>query len=112
VLFSCSGFNLLRMVTRDHCCASIGLSQGFGAVALTALFVQLFWFFGIHGPNVLAPILEGVFGVAQLENVNLFQTGGMQAVMDEGYLWVRGSFDAYAWYGGSGATLVLVLAIL
>ncbi|HIZ70450.1 MAG TPA: PTS sugar transporter subunit IIC [Candidatus Atopostipes pullistercoris] len=90
----------------------LGLSQGFGAVALTALFVQLFWFFGIHGPNVLAPILEGVFGVAQLENVNLFQTGGMQAVMDEGYLWVRGSFDAYAWYGGSGGTLVLVLAIL
>lgn len=90
----------------------LGLSQGFGAVAISALFVQLFWFFGIHGPNVLAPILEGVFGVAQLENVNLFQQGGAQAVIDEGYLWVRGSFDAYAWFGGSGGTIVLILAIL
>jgi len=88
------------------------LSQGFGAVVLTALFVQLFWFFGIHGPNVLAPILESVFGVAQLQNVNLFQKGGADLVISEGYNWVRGSFDAYAWFGGSGGTLVLILAIL
>src|SRR5699024_11700675 len=26
----------------------LGLSQGFGAVAITTLFVQLFWFFGIQ----------------------------------------------------------------
>lgn len=90
----------------------LGLSQGFGAVALTTLFVQLFWFFGIHGPNVLAPILESVFGVAQLENVNLFQNGGMAAVLEDGYIWVRGSFDAYSWFGGSGGTLVLIIAIL
>lgn len=90
----------------------LGLSQGFGAIAITALFVQLFWFFGIHGPNVLAPVLEGVFGVAQLENVNLFQEGGAALVLEEGYTWVRGSFDAYAWFGGSGGTLVLILAIL
>jgi PTS system cellobiose-specific IIC component len=90
----------------------LGLSQGFGAVILVTIFVQVFWFFGIHGPNVLAPILEGVFGVAQLHNVNLFQEGGAQAVVENGYNWVRGSFDAYAWYGGSGGTIVLIVAIL
>lgn len=90
----------------------LGLSQGFGAVALTTLFVQIFWFFGIHGPNVLAPILEGVFGVAQLENVNLFQEGGAQLVIEEGYTWVRGSFDAYSWFGGSGGTIIMILVIL
>lgn len=90
----------------------LGLSQGFGAVIVVALFVQLFWFFGIHGPNVLAPILEGVFGVAQLENVNLFQQGGTDLVIEQGYMWVRGSFDAYAWYGGSGGTIILIIAIL
>ncbi|WP_440897644.1 PTS sugar transporter subunit IIC [Amphibacillus sp. Q70] len=90
----------------------LGLSQGFGAVILVTLFVQLFWFFGIHGPNVLAPILEGVFGVAQLENIALFQQGGTALVIEEGYKWVRGSFDAYAWYGGSGGTIILIIAIL
>ena len=90
----------------------LGLSQGFGAVILVTLFVQLFWFFGIHGPNVLAPILEGVFGVAQIENVNLFQQGGTELVISEGYHWVRGSFDAYSWFGGSGGTIVLIIAII
>lgn len=90
----------------------LGLSQGYFAVFISALLVQLFWFFGIHGPNVLAPVLEGVFGVAQLTNVNLFQQGGVELVLQEGYKWVRGSFDAYGWYGGSGGTIVLILAIL
>ncbi|EOL48953.1 PTS system, lactose/cellobiose family IIC component [Enterococcus phoeniculicola] len=90
----------------------LGLSQGFGAVVIVTLFVQIFWFFGIHGPNVLAPILEGVFGVAQLKNVNLFQEGGMDAVLKDGYKWVRGSWDAFAWFGGSGGTIILILAIL
>lgn len=90
----------------------LGLSQGFGAVILVTLFVQLFWFFGIHGPNVLAPILEGVFGVAQIENVNLFQQGGTELVIEKGYMWVRGSFDAYSWFGGSGGTIVLIIAII
>ena len=26
--------------------------------------------------------------------------------------WVRGSFDAFAWFGGSGGTIVLLIAIL
>ncbi|MGM0123716.1 PTS system, cellobiose-specific IIC component [Enterococcus sp. AZ194] len=90
----------------------LGMTQGFGAVVIVTLFVQIFWFFGIHGPNVLAPILEGVFGVAQLKNVNLFQEGGMDAVLKDGYKWVRGSWDAFAWFGGSGGTIVLIIAIL
>ncbi|MCL2863949.1 MAG: PTS sugar transporter subunit IIC [Lachnospiraceae bacterium] len=98
----------------------LGLSQGYGAVALITFLVSLFWFFGLHGPNVLAPILEGIWGVGQLNNLNAFQEGGLQAVManignpnmqEATFLWVRGSFDAYAWFGGSGGTITLILAI-
>lgn len=90
----------------------LGVSQGFGAVVLVTVFVQLFWFFGIHGPNVLAPILEGVFGVAQLKNIDLFQKGGIDLVLKDGYTWVRGSFDAFAWFGGAGGTLLLIVSII
>ncbi|MGC6767172.1 PTS sugar transporter subunit IIC [Enterococcus sp. LJL128] len=90
----------------------LGFSQGYFAVFIVTLFVQVFWFFGIHGPNVLAPILEGVFGVAQLENLSLFQDGGIELVKSEGYKWVRGSWDAFGWYGGSGGTIILILAII
>ncbi|MGX7200090.1 PTS sugar transporter subunit IIC [Enterococcus nangangensis] len=100
----------------------LGASQGIGWVLLVTLFVQVFWFFGIHGPNVLAPVLEGVWGVGQLTNINIFQNGyegvtGSQAVLDaiqdgKAYMWVRGSFDAFAWFGGSGGTITLIIAIL
>ncbi|GEK89674.1 PTS system, cellobiose-specific IIC component [Alkalibacterium putridalgicola] len=106
------GTTFLAWVQETVALPLLGMSQGFGAVILATLFVQIFWFFGIHGPNVLAPILEGVFGVAQLENVNLFQEGGAELVIQEGYHWVRGSFDAYAWFGGSGGTIVLIIALL
>ncbi len=100
----------------------MGFTQGFGAVLVITLAVQVFWFFGIHGPNVLAPLLEGVYGQAQLINQSIFQNGyggkeGTEAVLaaikdGEAFNWVRGSFDAYIWYGGSGGTIVLILAIL
>ena len=47
----------------------LGLSQSFFVVILVAFLVQFFWFFGIHGGNVMAPIMEGVFGVALLVNL-------------------------------------------
>lgn len=100
----------------------LGLSQGLGAVLIVTVFVQVFWFFGIHGPNVLAPVLEGIWGQAQLINIDIFQKGyngktGTPAVLDaiedgKAYMWVRGSFDAFAWFGGSGGTIVLLIAIL
>ncbi|MFD1433246.1 PTS sugar transporter subunit IIC [Lacticaseibacillus yichunensis] len=81
--------------------------QGAGMVILVALLVQIFWFFGIHGPNVLAPILESIWGTSQIANVQAFQNGDPLP-----FKWVRGSFDAYVWFGGSGGTIVLLIAIL
>ncbi|KRK71769.1 PTS sugar transporter subunit IIC [Lacticaseibacillus nasuensis] len=82
------------------------LSQGYGAVLLLTLLVQLFWFFGIHGTNVLGPVLDSIWLTAQLDNINRFQQG--EAVQ---YLWTRSAFDMYAWIGGAGSTLLLLIAI-
>ncbi|MCB5953105.1 PTS sugar transporter subunit IIC [Enterococcus sp. BWT-B8] len=99
----------------------LGLTQGFGAIVLIQVAIQIFWFFGIHGTNVMAPVLEGIFGVAQLKNINIFEQGyngvkGSAAVLEaikdgKAYYWVRGSFDAYTMFGGSGGTIVLLFAI-
>ena len=100
----------------------MGFSQGLGALIVIQLAIQLFWFFGIHGTNVMAPVLEGIFGQAQLINIDVFQKGydgltgtpAVLAAIEDGkaYQWVRGSFDAFSMFGGSGGTLVLILAIL
>ena len=80
----------------------LGLSQSFIAVVLIALLTQLLWFFGIHGGNVMAPIMEGLFGVALLANMEAFQNH--QPIP---YLWTSVSYGAFVWYG----TLGLLIAI-
>lgn len=80
----------------------LGISQSFFAVILVAFLVQLFWFFGIHGGNVMAPIMEGVFGVALLANLDAFQHH--QPIP---YIWTSVSYGSFVWY----ATLGLLIAI-
>ncbi|MDQ8759976.1 PTS sugar transporter subunit IIC [Streptococcus ruminantium] len=87
----------------------LGLSQGLGSVVLLTFLVQLFWFFGLHGHNVLAPIMDGIYGVALNENAAAYTA--TQSAANLPWLWTRGSFDAYAQMGGSGVTLALIIAI-
>ncbi|OTO05299.1 PTS sugar transporter subunit IIC [Enterococcus sp. 5B3_DIV0040] len=80
----------------------LGLSQSFLAVVLVAILTQFFWFFGIHGGNVMAPIMEGVFGVALLANLEAYQNNETIP-----YVWTSVSYGSFVWY----ATLGLLIAI-
>lgn len=88
----------------------LSLSQGFFNVILVMFLIQLFWFFGLHGSNIMAPITEGIYTPALLENLEYWTD--FQTTSGMPYLWTRGSIDAYAQIGGSGLTLGLVIAIL
>jgi PTS system cellobiose-specific IIC component len=104
------------------------MSQNIISVLIATLFVSVLWFFGIHGPNVLSPALDGIWGPLGLDNQAVYHKIGLfgvQNLLDKGALskatavggnyinlWVRGSWDAFAWFGGSGGTITLVLAIL
>ncbi|MDF7639212.1 PTS transporter subunit EIIC [Lactobacillus sp. ESL0791] len=85
----------------------VNMGQGFGMVLLVTLLVQIFWFFGINGISVLAPILDSIWLPAQNVNVTAARDGNVPP-----FLWVRGSFDVFAWFGGAGGTLMLIVAIL
>lgn len=80
----------------------LGFSQSPVSVIAVAFLTQLFWFFGIHGGNVMAPIMEGVFGVALLSNLEAYKAGTKIP-----YLWTSVSYGAFVWY----ATLGLLIAI-
>lgn len=80
----------------------LGLSQSFLAVVLVVVLTQFFWFFGIHGGNVMAPIMEGVFGVALLANLEAYQNHETIP-----YVWTSVSYGSFVWY----ATLGLLIAI-
>lgn len=88
----------------------LGMSSSVFTVLLVEFLAQLFWFFGIHGMNVLAPITEGIYTPALLENLSVWNATGDISQLP--YMWTRGSFDAYTMMGGSGLTLGLIIAIL
>lgn len=86
------------------------LSQGLPAVLLTSTLIPLLWFFGLHGANLLEAFMSPVYGALQNENIsNYVANKGNVAGLHK---WVRGSWDAYVFHGGSGATIGLVIAIL
>lgn len=85
----------------------LGLSQGLGAVLIIVLAVQLLWFFGLHGTNVLGAVIDGTYLTALTMNDSLFQAGKPME-----YIWTRASFDSYVWMGGAGCSLALVIAVL
>ncbi|HEP1259625.1 TPA: PTS sugar transporter subunit IIC [Streptococcus pyogenes] len=109
LIFALTGSSLSDVISTYIQLPLLGLSQGIGSVILLTFLVQLLWFFGLHGHNVLAPVMDGIYMVALTENTAAYNTAHSAANLP--YLWTRGSFDAYAQMGGSGVTLALIIAI-
>lgn len=101
------GMPLIDWISESIQAPLLGLSQGYGAVFIIVLLVHVLWFFGLHGTNIMGPVLQSIYGVAMVENSNAYQTG--EAIP---YKWVAGSFEAFVWPGGAGVTLVLLITIL
>jgi PTS system cellobiose-specific IIC component len=89
----------------------LSLGENLFAISFSSFLSSFLWFFGLHGMNMLAPFLDSVYGVLQLENIELF-TQGITTLADGLNPWVRLSWDIYVMPGGSGATLGLLIAIL
>ncbi|MCL1936752.1 MAG: PTS transporter subunit EIIC [Defluviitaleaceae bacterium] len=85
----------------------LNLSQGYIAVIVIVLLVHLLWFFGLHGTNIMAAVLNATYGIAQTQNVEAHALG-----LEPPFLWVASSFEAFVWPGGAGASLVLIIAVL
>lgn len=85
----------------------MALTQGPLFAIIYVIAVDLLWFFGIHGSNVLAFVNNGFFLPATIENANLVAQG-----LAPTNIFTDAFFYAYVWIGGSGATLALLIAIL
>ncbi|MFR4439335.1 MAG: PTS sugar transporter subunit IIC [Hungatella sp.] len=109
ICVSVTGFTINEMVLKYIQMPLLGLSQGFVSVIVMVFMIQLLWFFGLHGHNVLAPLMDGVYLTALNENISVYQQTLDTSQLP--YLWTRGSFDAFCQMGGSGITLGLIIAI-
>lgn len=68
---------------------------------------QIFWFFGLHGMNIVGPILDATYAEALQANFEAVTVHGTEAVN----VITRNLVDVYGMHGGSGATLGLIIAI-
>lgn len=80
----------------------LGLSQSYVAVLVIIILNVGFGFFGLHGGALVSPIMEGVFGVAMIANLEAYQKGA-----ELPYIWNSGSFGAFVWYGSVGCCIAL-----
>lgn len=90
------------------------LGQNIISILVISTLIPFLWFFGLHGANLLEAIMSPVYGTLGQQNIQLF-SNNITAVgegANQLAVWVRGSWDAYVFLGGSGATLPLIAAIL
>ena len=53
----------------------VGLGTSYLATLFAMWLAQFFWFFGVHGHLVVNPIMDTIWNVASLENLNAYNAG-------------------------------------
>lgn len=98
VLVETNIFDLLnRFITQPF----MNLSQNPFSAIVYVLVIQVFWFFGLHGGNMLGAITDSIYLPAVAANAE-----GAQNVFTKVF------FDSFVHIGGAGATLAIVIVIL
>ncbi len=101
----------------------MSLSQSLPAVILVVFLISLFWFFGVHGSNVMAPVVSALWTPAIVFNVSFYAAYGAQAldvnfVAETGpyvgqsiYIWTEQTMNSFVFLGGSSAVIGLLIAV-
>lgn len=79
------------------------------AAIIISFLNHLLWFFGLHGTNILGPVIESIYLPLIEENIMQFSQG--VSAFDVPYIVTKPFLDAYVFMGGSGTTLALIAAI-
>jgi len=83
------------------------MDSPFWSAVLFIGLIHTFWFFGIHGSNILEPVAQNIYVPTLTANQNLIALG--QAPTE---IFTKTFFDTFVLMGGSGTTLCLIMAIL
>lgn len=83
------------------------MENGLEAAVVFTFMSQLFWFFGLHGSNVLENVSQELW-VPMLEK----NIADAQAGLIPTEIFTKPFFDVFTKLGGSGSTLCLIIALL
>ncbi|MCT4783227.1 MULTISPECIES: PTS cellobiose transporter subunit IIC [Exiguobacterium] len=86
----------------------VKLGNGLVPTLIAIFFVQLFWFFGLHGQVIVNSVMDPIWNTLSLENLNAYTTtGDVPNIISKQFV------EIYTvGLGGSGSTLAVIVAIL
>ena len=83
-----------------------GLANTLWSAIFIAFINHLLWFFGLHGSNILEPLMQSVYLPALQANMDALAQGAtIPNIVTKPF------FDAFVYMGGSGTTISLIIAI-
>ncbi len=101
----------------------MNLSQSLPAVILILILISMFWFFGVHGSSVMAPVVNALWTPAIVFNVSFYAAYGT-AALDLDFVattgeyvgqsinvWTEQTMNSFVFLGGSSAVLGLLIGI-
>lgn len=87
----------------------MALGSGLGATLVAIFFIQLFWFFGLHGQIIVNSVLDPIWRSLSLENFQAYQAGAkhLPHIVNKQFM------DTFTvGMGGTGMTLAVILGII
>ncbi|MEK5037149.1 PTS sugar transporter subunit IIC [Sporosarcina sp. FSL K6-3457] len=82
------------------------MANTLGSAVAVAVIVHVLWFFGLHGANIMEPLMQAVYLPAIEANAAALAAGE-----EIPYIVTKPFFDAFMYLGGTGATLGLIIAV-
>lgn len=83
----------------------IGLGSSIGATLIAIFFIQILWFFGLHGQVLVNSVMDPIWNTLNLENLEAFQAG-----KEVPHIISKSFMETFTvGLGGSGMTLAVVI---
>lgn len=100
------GLNVYEIITNIIQTPIKAVFEGLPGIVMVLLFQNLLWSFGLHGSFILSPITEPTLLTSIQENMIAYQAGTeIPNIVTKPFL------DAFAFIGGGGCTIGLIVAI-
>ena len=84
----------------------LGLANTLPSAILLAFITPFLWFFGLHGANMIEPLMQSINAPAITANAEALANGELAP-----FIVNKPFFDSFVNLGGTGATLGLIIAI-
>ncbi|MDF1508518.1 PTS cellobiose transporter subunit IIC [Robertmurraya sp. DFI.2.37] len=86
----------------------VGLGSGIVPTLVAVFFIQIFWFFGLHGQIIINSVMDPIWNTLMIENYEAYQAGAaLPHIISKPFM------EIYTvGMGGTGMTLVVVFAML